>query len=214
MPTIRTDPAHISVAGLKARGWTAALIRTLLGEPDTRADNPHYRKAAPMRLYLRARVEAVEASEAWQAALTTSAPRKAAAAQAVETKRQQLLTAIQALHITVPVYPEAALTARACAHYNTMQQGRDIWEYTPATSKSDPAFLLRITVNYLRHALTSYDAELERVFGKVGVREAYTVLNQHVYAAIAEAYPHLADECARQRTRKRETEAMREAWRH
>lgn len=56
----RTNPA-VSVAGLKARGWTDGLIRTFLGEPDRLARNPHYSSAgAPMRLYLLQRVEDAE----------------------------------------------------------------------------------------------------------------------------------------------------------
>jgi len=43
MPTTQAPPAHLSVAGLKARGWTDAQVRTLLGEPDLLVDNPHHR---------------------------------------------------------------------------------------------------------------------------------------------------------------------------
>jgi hypothetical protein len=213
MPPTRTDPAYISAAGLKARGWTDALIRTHLGAPDRLADNPHYRKAAPMRLYQVSRVETVEASAAFQEAVTTSAPRKAAARQAVQTKRARLLEALEALVIVVPLLPQDRLTARACAHYNTLQEERDNWDYEPATPQSDPAFLARITVNYLRHALTSYEDELEKTFGKVGVREAYATINAKVYTAIAAAYPALAEACARQQARKAEVEAMRATWR-
>ena len=42
-------PQMISIAGLKARGWTQALT-TLLGEPDVVRRNSHYAKLAPMRL--------------------------------------------------------------------------------------------------------------------------------------------------------------------
>ena len=38
------------------------MINTFLGEPDTLKRNPHYAKAAPMRLYALARVEAAEQS--------------------------------------------------------------------------------------------------------------------------------------------------------
>jgi hypothetical protein len=56
----------VSVAGLKARGWTDSLLRTFLGEPDKLAANPHYSSAgAPMRLYLLERVEAAERTSAF-----------------------------------------------------------------------------------------------------------------------------------------------------
>jgi hypothetical protein len=54
-------PQMISIAGLKARGWTQALI-TLLGEPDVVGRNSHYAKLAPMRLYDTARVASFEVS--------------------------------------------------------------------------------------------------------------------------------------------------------
>jgi hypothetical protein len=166
-----------------------------------------------MRLYLLPRVEAVEASEPWQEAVSASAPRKAAAAQAAHTKRARLLATIEALQVTVPLLSQDRLTARACAHYNALQEERGNWDYEPATTGSDAAFLARITVNYLRHALTSYEEELERVYGKVGVREAYAMINAKVYTAIAAAYPALAEACARQQARKTEVEAMRATWR-
>ena len=40
-------------------GWTDGLIARHLGKHDREAPNPHYRSAAPMRLYLLERVHAV-----------------------------------------------------------------------------------------------------------------------------------------------------------
>ena len=63
-------------------------------------------------------------------------------------------------------------------------------------------FLERITVNYVRHRLTSYDRNLERVAGQIGVALAITAIRKRIYAAIAETYPHLAPECERQLARR------------
>jgi hypothetical protein len=63
-------------------------------------------------------------------------------------------------------------------------------------------FLERITVNYLRHVLSSYEGEIERVYGKVGMRQANKEISRKIYAAISEAYPWLKDECGRQLERK------------
>ena len=200
-----TAPAHVSLAGLKARGWTPALITTFLGEPDLLRDNPHYRSAAPMRLYALARVEEVEATEAYRQAVAASASRRQGARQAAQTKRAQLLKAVEQLQILVPVYAPAQLVAEACAHYNWLKEERYWQEWSaPATPQSHPDFLRRIQVNFIRHALTSYETQLEEVYGKVGVREAYRQINAKVYAAIAAAYPALADECQRQLARKRQ----------
>ncbi len=202
MPTTTTTPAHLSIAGLKARGWTDALIRQLLGEPDVCVPNPYYRSAAPMRLYAVARVDAVEASPAWQDTANARTSRKAAAQRAMQTKREALLKAIAALDILVAVLSPEELTARACDHYNALQEDRERWDSLPATPESHPDFLRRITVNMLRHRYSAYERRLSDVYGKVGVREAYAQINRKVYAAIAQAYPALAQECTAQLARK------------
>jgi hypothetical protein len=163
-----------------------------------------------MRLYARARVEAFEASPAWPRLQERVARRKAAAAKAIETKTQRLWDYLDELEIAVPVMPLAELTEQACAHYNDRQSVRERWDAQEATPASDPSFLERISVNYLRHRLSAYDEELAHLFGKVGVREAYQELNEMVYHAIATAYPTLAAECTRQLQMKREHESMRE----
>ncbi len=45
---------------ISERGWTKGLINDLLGEPDLFVDNPHYKSAAPMRLYFLDRVKHIE----------------------------------------------------------------------------------------------------------------------------------------------------------
>ena len=204
MPPTQRQAGVLSASGLKARGWTDAAIRQWLGEPDLCVPNPHYRSAAPMRLYALARVEAVEASPAWQDTQQARAARQAAAQRATQTKRQALLRAIAALDIRVAVLPPDALTARACDHYNARLADREDWDSLPATPQSAPDFLRRITVNLIRHQLTSYENELARIFGKVGVKEAYLAINKKIYDAIAAAYPALATECAAQLARKME----------
>lgn len=72
------------------------------------------------------------------------------------------------------------------------------FEYTPATTDSDPAFLERIAVNYLRHVLSNYEKELAHVYGRMGVRQAYKEISRKVYDAISKGYPWLEEECRRQ----------------
>ena len=153
----RSDDDLMTVPTLKARGWTETLIRDYLGAPDTSCPNPSYRSAAPMRLYARARVEAVEASPAWSTLQEQVARRKAAAAKTVETKTQRLWDYLLELEITVPVMPLAELTEQACVHYHDQQSVRERWDAQEATPASNPSFLERISVNYLRHRLSSYE---------------------------------------------------------
>jgi hypothetical protein len=59
---VAVTETHLTVAGLRERGWTVAMIREYLGEPDTTRPNPRYWRAAPMKLYLAERAELAEAS--------------------------------------------------------------------------------------------------------------------------------------------------------
>ena len=55
---------YLTMAGLRERGWTDAMVREYLGEPDATRPNPRFRTAAPMKLYLAQRAEVCEAAPA------------------------------------------------------------------------------------------------------------------------------------------------------
>ncbi|MEU5636105.1 hypothetical protein ACIA8I_00605 [Streptomyces rishiriensis] len=54
---------YVSLAGLRMRGWTGALVRRLLGPPDRLSIDPRARAAPSLRLYRVERVEAAERGE-------------------------------------------------------------------------------------------------------------------------------------------------------
>jgi hypothetical protein len=86
-PEIAAASRCIGAPGLKERGWTESMIRDLLGEPHLRVDNPHYKTAAPMRLWRLQRAEAVEATPEFAAARERGERQCAAAAKAAETRK-------------------------------------------------------------------------------------------------------------------------------
>ena len=92
----------------------------------------------------------------------------------------------------VAVRPVTDVTARAVQDYN--ENSREF----RASLDSDPAFLERITVNYIRHSLTDYDRSLAELAGKTGIVSGVAAIREKVYGAIAAAYPDLSDECDRQ----------------
>lgn len=196
---------YVSKAGLKAIGWTDRAISVFLDPCDKEAKNPHYAKAAPMRLYLKSRVEETEKSEAYQKFLGENAGRVASARKAVDTKKEKLLKELSGWTIVLKAKPYQKVIAAAIRSYNEFheemlyERGHD---YTPAKADSDPEFLQRITVNYLRHELSDYDDRLEALFGKVGKDDAYRILNKMIYDKIADTYSELRDECNRQMMRK------------
>jgi hypothetical protein len=93
-PDPRAHRTHLSAAGLRARGWTAGMIRRLLGEPDLRRANPFSRTAPPTRLYSVERVEAAERSEEFRAVSAAAARRSAAAKEAASRTRREVLARI------------------------------------------------------------------------------------------------------------------------
>jgi hypothetical protein len=87
-PLIRSAEGHLTTPSLKGRGWTAKLIDRFLPAPDALMANYHHRSGPKIKLFRVERVEGVEASPEFVAALESSRGRKAAAARAVETKRR------------------------------------------------------------------------------------------------------------------------------
>lgn len=189
---------HITPTGLKARGWSEAMIKQYLGEPDELKPNPYYKSAAPMRLYSLKRVEKVEKSKKFIEAKAAADRRKESAAKGVATKVEKAIQYANTVKIKVPVVNYDTLVKHACRHYNDWHEcdrnGMTNLDFIPADPKhSDPEFLHRITINYLRHECTSYDDELEKLFGKTGVHEAHQILQRRINKEIRATYPQLND---------------------
>lgn len=188
-PAVRSR-THLSAAGLRIRGWTTGMIRRLLGEPDLRRANPYVRTAPPTRLYRVERVEAAERSEEFRAISAVAARRSTAVRKAASRRRREVLARIAAEPIDVPVLTPDRLTALAVEH-------RDRRGGPPGPS------LDRWKVDYLRHRQDRHDDLLDQLSDRAGRAAAERLLRRRVYAAIAQAYPDLAQECAR---RSREPE--------
>ncbi|MFF7275845.1 hypothetical protein [Streptomyces griseorubiginosus] len=174
---------YLSAAGLRARGWTAGMVRRLLGEPDLRRANPYFRTAPPTRLYSVERVEAVERSEEFKAVSSVAVRRSGAVREAVLRRRREVLARIAAEPIEVPVLAPEELAALAVEHRE--RQGG-----------SPELPLAHWKVACLCHRLARYDDILDGLSGRTGRAAAEQLLRRRVYAAIAQAYPDLAQECA------------------
>lgn len=200
---------------LTGRGWTEAAIRRFLGEPDRLAPNPVYRSAAPARLYSMARVTAAEATPEWQEWRRLADRRSTRGKAVADAKRAQLLAEVAALDIRVPVMDLDILAARAVKHRNMRNADRAEdrgWDADPADPGAvDEGTLRRWQVNFLRHACTTYDADLDSLYARTGRVQAAEAIRDRVYTVIAEAYPALAAEARRQAT-ERSIGGTRAAW--
>jgi hypothetical protein len=189
-------PEHYTIAGLKARGWTDALIRQFLCEPDTLLPNPYYRSAPPMKCYRIARVEDVESTEAFHTAKGIADQRVARGKKSAQRQANRLLFQAETMPISVARLPFDDVQDRAIKSYNRFhmdlffERGHD---YREATRESNPRFLRRITANYVRHELTAYDRVLEKNAGRIGCHDAYEMIKRRVMAEIERVYPELKD---------------------
>ncbi|MET7736490.1 hypothetical protein ABZT02_34775 [Streptomyces sp. NPDC005402] len=197
-PDPRAHRTHLSAAGLRARGWTAGMIRRLLGEPDLRRPNPFFRAAPPTRLYSVERVEAAERSEEFRAVSAVAARRSAAVREAALRRRREVLARIAAEPIDVPVLTPETLTALA-VEYRARPDGRpeSPRDHRNPDDRGHDRDLDRWKVDYLCHRLARYDDILDGLSGRTGRAAAEQLLRRRVCAAISQAYPDLAQECAR-----------------
>ncbi|MGX9885908.1 hypothetical protein [Streptomyces sp. NPDC002276] len=182
----RAARTHLSAAGLRARGWTAGMVRQLLGEPDLLRANPHVRSSPPTRLYCVERVEATERSDAFRAVAAAAARRSAAARGAARRRRREVLARITAEPIDVPRLTPQRLTALAVEHRDRQDEERT---RTATVEGADHTALDRWKVDYLRHRLTRYDELLNGLYGTTGRAAAEELLRRRLYAAIADGVP-------------------------
>ena len=189
-------PEYLTTPRLKERGWTDTMIKKFLGEPDATRDNPHYKCAAPMKLYETKRVERVERRKSCKEYMAASAGRKASAQKGVKTKLERALDYARTVGINVPTMDYDKVVKQACQSYNDWHQydrnGMYNIDFIPADPlNSDKDFLQRITINYLRHECSSYEQQLYKLFGKTGVNEAHDILQKRINDEIQRIYPEL-----------------------
>ncbi|WP_327404858.1 hypothetical protein OG194_35490 [Streptomyces sp. NBC_01288] len=186
---------HLSAARLRARGWTAGMVRQLLGEPDLLRVNPQVRAAPRIRLYCVERVEAAERSEEFRAVSAAAARRSATARIAARRRRREVLARIAAEPIDVPLLAPRTLATLAVEHRDR-RDGERAYErlVLPPEGAVVPD---RWKVDYLMHRLARYDELLHGLHGGAGRATAEELLRRRIYAAITEAYPLLARECQR-----------------
>ena len=99
----RARRGHVSMAGLRARGWTAELVRRLLGEPDLLRANPYSASAPPTRLYGVERIEAAEQSAEFRAVAAAAVRWSIAAKAAVRRRRREVSARVAVARREAPV---------------------------------------------------------------------------------------------------------------
>lgn len=190
----------LTYSTVKGMGFSDKLIRELLPEPEL-VDNPHYKCAAPMRLYFEADVLKAMQEEPFIAYQVKRRKRTESAKKAVKTKCENLKREMLTISDKIIV---KRLDLQTLAQ-KTIKAKNDYYEYLGlwrniyrTTYGADAQTLDRWMVNYIRHNLTEYDEELDRLYGKTGRTEAYFLFFKAVMEKIATVYPELKEECENQ----------------
>lgn len=173
---------------LKERGWSDSTIDRLMPQPDDFRDNPHYKCAAPMKFYLIARVEELErSSDSWR----KNRKRSSASIGVAERKREETLSWVRGLEIGFDLPSRLrslpALAREAIEHRNLISEcypdGQPRRDFSAASFYDgcwEDEHVQRWMLNYLRHACTDYEKQLNTLFGKVGTELAYELLRSRI----------------------------------
>lgn len=185
---------------IKDRNWTKTKIAEWLGEPDKEATNPHYSSGAKVKLYHATRVHRQEKNrrfKLWfEKHIKSKKRRVESAIKSSEIKRGRLILFIKNIDFDIPDFEsEKEMYREAIDHYNTLWELRGRYDkfITSEFYSLDPDFLKRISINMLRHSVYNYDLEIERMFGKIGKDEAYSILKERVIEEIYQKYPFLKE---------------------
>lgn len=193
---------YLSGLELRQAGWTPALVRALLGEPDAEAPNPVYsRPEAPMRLYSRARVQAVRATPEAEAAFQVSARRRAAAKAASDRRAAALLAEVEAWTPQLPVEAVRIIDV-ALATVGRTGEGREL----PAVALAD------VVWRYIMATTRDYPILLAAVERRAGSVAAAARLLERLAEAVLDAYGELLPELAERVPHPPVTLGTRGAW--
>ena len=187
--TMSKDCTYISLSSLKDRGWTESIIKKMGVEPDKEEVNPHYRCAAPMKLYDVRRIESIEATDEFRTLYNTAFKRRMAAKKAADTKMQAMKDYVHSIEIKMPNLSREQVFRQAVAHYNDLWNWRGRYDKHISDYRSlDIETLERITANMIRHSMTDYDGVLERNYGRVGVEYAHEYLKNKINQMVHNTY--------------------------
>lgn len=105
--------------------------------------------------------------------------------------RKEILAAAREIDVSVAEMPLGRAVAQARKHYNQRNPHKP-----PAELDSSDDFLARITVNFLRHVCSHYDAArsfLRSIADEETRQQAGAIIKGRQLADVARKYPELAD---------------------
>jgi len=194
---------YLTLTLLKEKGWTAGAIKKFLGEPEKTYKNLF---GTYTKLFSAKRIEKIEKSKEFQdwfkKTKNSREAKRKAQLKTQANKRGENLNEINQLKIDIPLFKKKNLYIEAVKHYNWLWEDRGkLDKLVDNNIVNDPInsnFLNRISVNFLRHEVSSYEEELDYQYGRTGKDLAINIIRKKIYTAIMEKYPYLKSECMSQ----------------
>lgn len=181
-----------SKSTLLSRGWTEKTIDELLPPPKLK-DNPHYKCASPMQLWEQKVVKQKERTKKFKESAEKKAKRRESSLKAVATKTENTMSLLDTFSLEVEKIDledlrEWTLNAKWNWYMDTEQ-----YERADSVNFADEETILRWEINFIRHNLSNYDEELDKLYGKVGKDIVYSKYRSQLMNKIFEVYPELKE---------------------
>ena len=176
---------------LLERGWTQKSIKELLPPPEL-VDNPHYKCASPMNLWDSKIVKQKERTKKFKEYAEKKAKRQEAISKSIDKRKDETFEmaknfSLEIKRIDLDKLKRYTLNSKYKWY---MYLGQD-WK-ADNVYNADERTLLRWEENYIRHNLSNYDEEINKLFGKIGKQGAYETYKTDLMNKIFEVYPELA----------------------
>lgn len=181
---------YVSKTTLLKRGWNEKSIDELLPYPKL-VPNPHYKCASPMQLWDIKVVKQKEKTKKFKEYAEKKAKRSQASKKAVETKKQKTMELLPTMSLEIERVDLDTLRNWTLNEKWQWYQYTEQYERADSVDCADEETILRWELNFIRHNLTNYDDELQKIFGKIGKDNVYWLYRDELMSKIFETYPEL-----------------------
>ncbi len=179
-----------SKSTLLNRGWTEKTIDELLPFPKL-VKNPHYRCASPMQLFDVKIVKQKERTKKFKESAEKKAKHRESALKGVETKKECTMSLIPMMSLEIERVDIDDLREWTLSDKYNWYMYTEQFERADSVYYADEETIHRWEINFIRHNLSNYDEELQKLFGQVGKEEAYLQYREQLMKKIYEVYPEL-----------------------
>lgn len=194
----------------RRRGWSSYTIQQFLGEADKKEVRRFPNTTFTITLFSVDRVEAAEQDPEWQALAEGQYYRRRRAERT--ESRVNAMDRVRTFDVKVrhEELDRQFIVEAALENYNEFRgknAARAGNAFTPVTLEdATPNFLIRVTLNYLRHNLTNYDYAIKKLAVNLGSKEEYVLLRSRYFDALRQHFPDFAEALTNQEDNELEHE--------